>query len=243
MNTPTHHDFRIDAWTPDKLPMARLAAYLAKLAVIYGYEDYVHFVRVRKGSVIAEARVDYEATPKVAARLRLIGQPDAPPEAKAAYQKINQMLREDNASAVLRVKKGAEIIRFPGCKTPLAEEVVMHEHGELDGKVIRVGGKDDSVPIWLQSEDGEIYKCWTTRTIARELAGHLFEQTVRVAGHGKWRRTVERVWELESFKIQSWQVLDEMPLADLLEYLRAVEGSGWNNMDDPQEELKKLRGA
>jgi len=243
MNTPTHHDFRIDAWKPDTLPMARLADYLAELAVVYGHEEHVHFVRVRKGSVIAETIVDYEATPKVAARLRLIGRADAPPEANKAYQKINQMLRKDNASAVLRIKKGAEIIRFPGCKTPLAEEIVIFEHGELDGKVIRVGGKDDSVPIWLQGEDGEIYKCWTNRSTARELASYLFDQSVRVAGHGKWRRTADRVWELENFKIQSWQVLDETPLADLLDSLRAIEGSGWNSMDDPQEELRKLRGA
>lgn len=242
MDTPTRHDFRIDAWKPDTLPMARLAKYLVKLAVIYGYEEHVHFVRIRKGSAVAETLIDYEATPKVLARLRSVGGPSAPPEAYMAYQTINQMLREDNASAVLRIKKGAEIIRFPGRKTPLAEEIVMHEHGELDGTVIRVGGKDDSVPVWLQSEDGEIYKCWTKRSKARDLA-LLFDQSVRVAGQGKWRRTADRIWELESFEIQSWEVLEEAPLSDVLGTLRAIEGSGWNAMDAPQEYLRNLREA
>jgi hypothetical protein len=241
MNTPIHYDFRIDAWKPDTLPMARLAEYLAKLAVLVGFKEHVHFSKVRKGSAIQEFIVDYEAAPKVAARLRLVGS-NAPMEAIKARQEINRMLRKDNASASLRLKKGAEIIHFPGCKTPLAEEIVIHEQGELDGEIIRVGGKDDSVPVWIRGEAGEVYNCGTDRNIARALATQLFGQTVRVAGHGTWRRTPERVWQLEKFTIQSWQPLDQSSLAETIESLRAVEGSEWNDMDDPQGELRRLRG-
>ena len=242
MNAPTHYDFRIDAWRPDTLPMARLAEYLAKLAVLIGYKEYVHFIQVRKGSAIQEFIVDHETAPKVEVRLRLIVGANAPIEATKAQQEINRMLREDNASASLRIKKGAEIIRFPGCKTPLAEEVVIHEQGELDGEVIRVGGKDDTVPVWLRGEGGEVLYCGANRSIACELAKQLFGQMVRVAGHGRWRRTSDRVWQLEKFTIQSWQSLDQSSLVDAIESLRAIEGSEWNNMDDPQCELRRLRG-
>ena len=153
------------------------------------------------------------------------------------------MLRDDNASASLRLKKGAEIINFPGCKIPLAEEVEVYEQGELDGEIIRVGGKDESVPVWLKGDGGEIYTCGTNRSIACELARHLYGQTVRVAGHGKWRRTPDRVWQLEKFTIQSWQTLDETSLTETIAELLAVEGSEWNNMDDPQGELRKIRGG
>jgi hypothetical protein len=240
---PAHHDFRIDTWTPETLPMARLVDYLAGLAQLYGHENQVHFFGVRKGSVVAETLVDYEAIDEVTTRLNLIGRPDGNPDANSAYKKINQLLREDGASAVLRNHKGAQIIRFPGSKAPVTEEIVLHEHGELDGVVIRVGGKDDSVPVWLQGEDREIYKCSTHRGLARELAGYLFDKTIRVAGHGKWKRTSEGLWEMDSFKIQSWQALDERPLTEVLSELRAVEGSGWNSIDNPQEELRKLREA
>ena len=124
MNDPTHYDFRIDAWKPDTLPMARLAEYLAKLAMFIGFREDVHFIQVRKGSAVPEFIVDYETAPKVAERLRLVSSSNAPMEAIKAQQEINRMLREDNASASLRVKKGAEIICFPGCKTPLAERTV-----------------------------------------------------------------------------------------------------------------------
>lgn len=242
MNTSTRHDFCIDTLKPDTLPMSRLAEYLEKLALIYGYKQHIHFMRMRKGSAIAEIAVDNEIAPQVTARLYSIAQSNASRELDKPYKIMNQILREDNASAVIRDKKGADILSFPGCKMLLTEELIVHEHGELDGTIIRVGGKDNTVPVWLQNDAGEVYKCNTNKTIARELANHLFEQTVRVFGLGKWQRNLEFGWELDSFDIQSWQLLDVAPLVEVLNKLRAVAGSEWNTMNDPQQEWRKLRG-
>lgn len=242
MDELIHYDFRIDAWKPETLPMARLAEYLAKLSLMFGNKEHVHFLKVRKGSAIPEIAVDFETAPKIAARLKLVGKPDAPPELKNVNRDINHMLREDNASATLKFKHGAVVIKFPGRKTPLTEEVVVHEQGDLDGIIIRVGGKDDSVPVWVEGEGKEIYKCQANRDLARQLAAHLFGDPVRVAGKGQWCRTPERKWELEKFEIKSFEVLDAVPLEQLIEELRQVEGNLWNEMEDPQAELRKLRG-
>lgn len=242
MDNLIHYDFRIDAWKPETLPMARLAEYLVKLSTMFGHKEHVHFMQVRKGSAIPEIAVDHEAAPKVAARLRLVGTPEAPQELKRANQEINRMLREDNASAVLKIKRGGSVLVFPGKKTPLAEEVIVHEQGNLDGFVIRVGGKDDSVPVWIEGEGKVIYKCQTNRDIARQLAAHLFDRPVRVTGSGQWCRTPERKWELEDFKIKSFEILDDRPLEEIINNLRQIDGNLWNEMDDPQAELKKLRG-
>ena len=223
--------------------MARLADYLARLAVVFGHKEHVHFLKVRKGSAIPEIHVQQASARMVSARLKLVGTTDAPRDLTSSVQNINAMLREDNASAVLRVKDGAQLIQFPGCKTPLAEEAVVHEAGELVGAVIRVGGKDDTVPLTLQDTDGAIYLCTTTRPIARELAQHLFGDLVRVQGTGKWRRTPERAWELDDFRIKSWEQLDQTLLVDEIKALRAVEGSLWNGFAEPQAELKKQRKA
>jgi hypothetical protein len=243
VNIPTIYDFRIDAWQPDTLPMARLAEYLACLAKVFGHQDHVHFMKVRKGSAIPEIRVRETSAPKVQARLKLVGSANAPEDVAKSVQHINSLLREDNASAVLRVKDGAQVILFPGCKTPLAEEAIVHEAGELIGTVIKVGGKDDTVPLLLQDTDGTTYPCTTTRAIARELAHHLFGDLVRVQGTGKWRRTAERAWKLDDFKLKSWEAIDQTPLIDEVTALRAVQGSKWNEFADPQAELKKLRKA
>lgn len=239
----TTFDFRIDTWKPDTLPMARLAEYLSRLAVLFGNKEYVHFMKVRKGSAIPEIVVDEPAVPKVKVRLSLVGTPDAPEDITRANRDINRMLRDDNASGVLRLKGGANLLEFPGRKTPLAEEAVVHELGELDGVVIRIGGKDETVPVLVEGEQGVYYHCNASREHARKLAAFLFGQTVRVIGRGKWRRTQEGEWELESFDIKDFEVFDEAPLADVIAGLRALEGSDWNEMDDPQAELKRLRGA
>ncbi|TXT27145.1 MAG: hypothetical protein FD134_220 [Gallionellaceae bacterium] len=222
--------------------MVKLAKYLAKLSVMFGDESYVHFLKVRNGSAIPEIAVEHVAASKVAARLRLVGTLDAPPDLEKANQEINRMLREDNASATLKIKHGENVLVFPGKKTPLAEEVVVHEQGDLDGVIIRVGGKDDTVPVWIEGEGKVIYKCQTNRDIARQLAAHLFDHPVRVTGSGQWCRTPERKWELEDFKIKSFEILDDSPLEKVVNDLRQIEGNLWNEMDDPQTEFRKLRG-
>jgi hypothetical protein len=236
------YDFRIDAWKPETLPMARLAEYLAKQAALFGNKDQVHFSKVRKGSAILEILVDDPAVPKVNERLRLAGTLDAPEDISRATLDINRMLRDDNATGTLRLKGGAKILEFPGRKTPLAEEAVVFEFGELDGMVLRVGGKDETVPVLLQGEAGVYYRCNTDRDTARRLGNYLFGQTVRVVGRGRWRRSQEGVWELEYFDIRSFEALDETPLEDVVAAMRDIEGSGWNEMDDPQAEFKRLRG-
>lgn len=242
MSDLVYYDFRIDAWAPNTLPMSRLAAYLDRLSVLFGYKEQVHFLRVRKGSAVPEIAVDGKVAPEVLARLQLVGCPEEPVDAARARQDINDMLRDDNASAKLRIKRGAVIVVFPGCKMPLAEEIVIHEQGELDGVIIRVGGKDDTVPVWIQGEGATIFKCVATRDIARELAHYLFGQPIRVSGNGKWRRTPERMWELDNFVVKTWEPLDAAPLIDVINEFRKIEGSGWNDMVSPQEELRKLRG-
>lgn len=241
-NEENLYDFRIDAWAPKTLPMARLAQYLAQLATLFGNKNHVHFLKVLKGSAVPVISVDHTAKPKVEARLRLVGSDEAPEDFIRAHHAINALLREDNATAYLRARGGPKIIEFKGAKTPLAEEVVLVEHGELDGVVIRIGGKDDSVPVYLEGEAGQFYRCNTKREIAKQLAGHIFGDPVRVSGRGKWHRNADGNWELDLFDIQSFQSLDPTPLNQVVTDLRQVEGSAWNSFDNPQEELKKLRG-
>ena len=241
MNAPQIYDFRIDAWKPETLPMGRLASYLAKLADLFGHADRVHFAKLRRGSAIQEIHVEHTSAVQVFERLQLVASGDAPAEAARAQRDLNELLREDNASAMLRIKDGAKILPFLGHKAPLAQAVSVHEPGELIGVVSRVGGRDESVPLLLLGEEGEPYSCTTSRAIAKELAQHLFGAPVRVAGSGKWRRTEQREWELQEFRIKSWESLAETSLKDAVADLRAVQGSDWNAFDDPQAVLREIR--
>jgi hypothetical protein len=130
----------------------------------------------------------------------------------AELAKLFGSLRDDACSATLKLKGGARVLAFPGIKTVLSEEVVVQEAGVLDGVIIRVGGRDDSVPVWLEGEAREKLQCTASRTIAKELAAHLFGEPVRVNGSGRWRRGADRMWTMESFTIKSRELLESSTL-------------------------------
>ena len=56
--TPVEYVLRIDAFTPDTMPMARLAEYLGALARLLGHAEHTHFVRLEEGSAKLVHRVD-----------------------------------------------------------------------------------------------------------------------------------------------------------------------------------------
>jgi hypothetical protein len=49
------------------------------------------------------------------------------------------------------------------------------------------------------------------------------------------------VWILDRFNITDFEILDSSPLQEVVERLRAIEGSEWPEVEDPLEELSRLR--
>ena len=245
MDNLTLFDFRITngqpSFEPRTFPMARLARYLDKLSNLLGYTEHVHLLTVNKGSVMPIIAIDTLVEDKVIGRLKEVNSP----EIQKIRKEINKMLLEDNATASFKFHKaGGVIMHFEGIKAPICETITVYEHGELEGTIIRIGGKDDSVPVWLKAADGVIYKCNTSnKTTARELAGFLFGDIVRVSGKAIWLRTQMGVWELERFTIQSFEHLAQEPISQIIERLRHIDGNGWNELDNPQQTWKELRGG
>ena len=123
----------------------------------------------------------------------------------------------------------------------MTQEYFIKQNGTLDGEVIRVGGKDDTVPVHLR--DGPVIRTglFTTPDIARRLAQHYLGATVRVQGTGHWLRSADASWSLKSFKIVDFEVLDETPLTEVVAGLRRVEGSRWSDVPDPVADLMNDR--
>lgn len=236
--------FKIDGLTPETLPMVRLAAYMVELGQLFSNAERVHFDKVKKGSAILQAWVEPQAVPKVQSRLKVADSPDAPPDIAKAFRSLNRMLRDDDSTGAL--KKGiATIIKFPGKKAPLAQTFRVHETGVLDGIVIRVGGIDESVPIWIQDQEGKVHKnCHTrNRSTAKELAKHYLGPIVRLVGAAKSVRDQEGEWNLEEFTVDTFEVLDTAPLSAAVEAIRGINGNAWDDYDDPLAELKDIRGG
>ncbi|MEQ1696008.1 MAG: hypothetical protein ABL901_09235 [Hyphomicrobiaceae bacterium] len=232
--------FKIDVFTPETLPMARLAEYMLEFAKVLGEPDRVHFVDVGYGSAVLRARIEEVAVPKVAQRLAEASRGQGDPAALKAIQVLDDMLANDNAVGQLLDERGAEIIAFQGRNRPKPLEYgPFREDGVLEGVVIKVGGKGASVPIWLQDRETVYKKCTARRPLARKLAKHYDGGLLRVSGTGSWMRLATGAWLMRSFEIKSFDVLDDASLADVIKRLQGVEGADWG--DDPIADLTRLR--
>ncbi len=228
--------FKIDAYSPETMPMARLAEYLAQLAIILGELNAVHLVRLEGGSTIVVHKIEREAVPKVVDRVTSVRVGNGPLDAVRANRRINQFLREDNAVGVLS-EESAEIIRFPGRELSEEKFESVKQQATIDGEVIRIGGSQKNVPIILQSEDEELSGCWAPRAIAKRLAVRLFEP-VRLFGRGRWTRNFEGKWALDHFTVDSFQELRDEPLSKTIAGLRTITAH-WE--DSTVDELLALR--
>lgn len=229
----------IDAFTPESLPMARLAEYMADLAVVLGEREHVHFKGVEAGSAVLVARTDWEAYPKVRARVHAVKQRQAAADVLRAADTLNVKLAADNATAVLRDPQSARVLTFVGRNKPTEPEYVFTQAEELYGTVVVVGGTGDPVPVHVQ-DGAEIHLCLAKRSLARELAQHIFGATLLVSGAARRARTADGEWKVRAFHIQHFRVLDDRPLTHVVQRLRAVDAD-WVKRTDPLGDLAALR--
>ena len=242
MKEQREYRFVIDAYRPDTLPMARLAEYMGELARLLGKVDQVHFVRLEAGSTVLVQRVEPEAASDVKERLHALRQHNRPDDAAKAFTTLDRYLADDNATGLLQEGEGAEVLRFPGREAPAPLTFgAFNQTGVLDGVLIRIGGRDDTVPAHLRDGD-TIHLCNATRDMAKRLAVHLYGPPLRVHGNGRWERDADGGWVMKRFNITSFDVLDDAPLGEVARRLRDVKGSGWKEVEDPTAELRHLRG-
>jgi hypothetical protein len=242
------YHFKIDAYTPETIPMARLAEYMNELAKLMANADRVHFQNLISGSTVIAYQVEREAAPKVALRVDEIRRGDPPDDARPHYKRLNEMLRDDNAVGELeRVgpEKGttAKILRFPGREVPRPEKVgPFSELTTFDGELVRIGGRDQTAHIQIQDAEGRTWTGELSRDLARELKNYLWEGPIlRVEGNAKWIRTEEGNWEIKSFRINSYKILPKDTLLDVVERVRKIEGSEWRSTNDPIKFIRDIR--
>lgn len=246
MNDDKRLIFYIDVYSPDTIPMAKLAEYMADFAALLGIENAVHFAGLEKGSTKIRARIEFEDVPKVTTRLSDIRRGSPPPDAAKVFAQIDARLANDNAVGRIFVEgqegiASAELLTFPGRDRPKVQSYgPFNQEGSLDGILISVGGKDETISLRLQNGTATYSSCETTRTIARELGKYLFEP-VRIHGTGRWLREADGQWTLRGFRVHRFEVLSKDSLRDTVTALRAVRGSGWKVMPDPLGELDDLR--
>ncbi|SHO67377.1 hypothetical protein SAMN02745172_04055 [Pseudoxanthobacter soli DSM 19599] len=233
--------FKIGAYTPDTIPMERLAQYMSDLAAMLGEQSAVHFVELKEGSTEIVHKVDYEAYPTVLSRVDRVRQGIADVVYMDAFRSINKRLKDDNAvGGLFDDNQGGELLEFSGRYPPESRVIApIKQPGTIDGVVISLGGRDNTVPVRVQDGD-TIHRCSTSRDIAKHLGQHIFGADLRFAGVGTWTRDEHGSWSLKVFEIQSFEPLDTTPLDRVVSELRAIRGAEWTR--DTWDELQELRG-
>ncbi|WP_139350409.1 hypothetical protein [Rhodanobacter sp. B04] len=235
------YTFRIDAYTPDTMPMARLAEYMAVIANMFGEQGSVHFKGIELGSTKLLSRVEREAAPKVRDNIHNAQSGDGKPEAVKAYKKANEMLREDNAAATLQ-RSGANVLDFPGRKAIRPPKLGPFNQGiEKDGVLVRIGGKDASAHAMIEDGVGNIWSFEVTRELAIELAPHLFGAPIRLVGTGRFFRDEEGQWQHSVLKATNFLELNNDSLSDVVGRIRKLPQDTWNLGVDPLAMLRSLR--
>lgn len=169
---PVEYIFRIDAFQPETLPMARLAEYLAALAKMFGHADHTHFVGVERGSAKLRTAVEAVDAPKVETRLNGIRIGEGPKDALQGRQTIEDLLANDNAVGTLtEAASDRVVLAFAGRDRPKALTFPpFREDTSIDGQLVSIGGRDLSAHATLQ--DGDLFHVGVSmrRELARELA-------------------------------------------------------------------------
>ena len=241
--TDHRHTYRfvIDAWDPARLPMARLAEYMIDLAGLFGQSERVHFDRLETGSAVLVQHVDDAAVGIVRERLDLASGVAPEDDIAKPMAAIDRRLAEDEATGSLLDAGGAEVLRFPRReRTTLPSFGPLRQDSTCDGVLIRVGGKDDTVPVHLDDR-GTIHVCNADREMARRLAPYLYGGPLRVHGSARWERQGNGNWLLRRFDIKDFEELDDRPLAEVVQQLRSIPGSAWGAVGDPVAELRRIR--
>jgi hypothetical protein len=213
---------------------------MVDLAMLLGSQGKVHFSRLEGGSLVLVESIEEEAVPKVRERIDGVRKRSAPEDAIMAFDRLDHRLLEDTAVGVIETDL-ERVIEFPGRNRPLLDTFAPFvEYGSLDGKLIRVGGRDEIVPVYLEEGD-IIHMCNSNREMARNLAPHLFGGPLRVWGNGRWYRDQFGNWVMDRFMITHFAPLDDSNLTDVVSKLRAVPGNQMKSLDDPISDLMRIR--
>src|ERR1019366_5105086 len=178
--------FRIKGVTPRSIPMARMAEYMKEFAGLLGDEGRPVFAGMVGGSVVLRARETLSIPAKIITGRLRAARVDRSAPGGSNYARLNDMLANDGAEGIVIDREQHEIIELPGRSEVavfLAEPPpqIVSDVGTLDGVVVSIGGRDDTMHLQLQDFDGKV-RLITVRSVelARRLAPHFRGDAIRV---------------------------------------------------------------
>lgn len=227
---------------PDSIPMSKLAEYMADWANLLGADASPVFRGIVDGSVVLRAEVAPTSKNQVRNRLR-----EAPYDEGAGrfIKSLQSKMNRDGILGTVIDKTKEVILCFDAAvEVEALSPIIVDDSAEIDGTVFRIQGKDTTSHIGLLEYGSDRTFSLETRNdlLARQFAENYKGATLRVRVHGTWRRDESGQWEPYHLIADSFEVLDDQPLVEVMHALREVPNNGWNLMEDPIGEWRKIRG-
>jgi len=214
--------------------MKSLSRYLAELSELVGHENCVHFDRIEEGS--AELKWWPEDAVDHSVRVRLEGVSDFLNirDIHDPVLNLNRRLANDNASAVMIAPNNETIASFPGVRfTQFKEVPAFWQEDRLQGRLIRIGGKDSSIHAHIEMGGKVISNITLDETLARELVKYFLGPSVALNGKARWCRDYLGNWKLLSFQVHSFDVLDDRGLEESMDKVGGFIREGIENDSNP----------
>lgn len=136
--------------------------------------------------------------------------------------RIRRMVEKDSGEkhASLSDQQGI-ILDFP----PLKEAATIsgiRQATSFDGILLRTGGAGTYASLLMQNLAGETVAGFAVqRSLAKSMA-HLLYEPIRVHGLGSWDRTPEGEWKLAKMLVQTFEVLEDEGLVDVVRRLQTA---------------------
>lgn len=249
MDTSDQYEFTFDAYTPETIPLERLALYMTHVAKLFGHTEGVHFEKVLTGSTRSILNVEQEASAGVADRLHSVSLGmTANAEAYKSFDAINKLLKEDGAVGRLlrrhpHERDFAQVLYFKGRELPTPVRYgPFTESAEIDGELVRIGGKDNTAHAVIVDAENKSWPGIVSRELAKELAQFLYAGPIlRVKGEARWERQENGDWKLLEFKIGEFDQLEDKTLTESILKLRGFEPTDWSLIDDLDEHIHGMR--
>lgn len=233
MGFGSEYRWELKGYSPETIPMVRLAEYMQQLAKLLGQEPSVHFQKVEKSSVALISKVDRHAVGKVSARLKAVRQKTAPIEIMRHADWLNTMLADDQTSAILK-EGSAIILRFPGVMGYLPSTLRVPDRGSVLGYLYMLSEAPKGFHARIRVESGGALLCTAAPAVAKKLREHLFE-SVKVSGPGLWERSSEGVWTAVTLDIEEFIPADSAKLRAIIDQLRGL-GIDWDDYSSYEDQ-------
>jgi hypothetical protein len=243
MKTPDWtYDLHVIGTRPRNLALEEFGELVKRLSDLLGSQEHIRFEGLKAGSASIRVKVLEPATQQVQSTLvaaALLHDSSG----LSRVKRIDEYLASKGWHAELRNRQGRVLVTFSGAAAtkPSDDVRTVQQLDSMIGTVIKIGGRDETVPMQVQTADGRYVDVTVRgRDLARQLGSLLFEE-VRLFGVATWQRDAEGTWTFSTMTVDRFDQPSVQRLEDLFNELGELPGNEWNLMDDPEAEWLKIR--